>query len=146
MRCSSLDSLVKDEIHSKSLALKNGKKAWVPHSRTTSLSLSLSLKNTHTPAHLSTKLSRYTFTNSTHTLMLNWHRGVSHADGMLCSEELTQAPNIKWTQAFYISSSNSNWQQKPWNMMCDKKKSIYEICHVAVATLNAHDKNTLAWL
>lgn len=38
---------------------------------------------------------QYTFTHSTHTLMLNWHRGVSHAEGMLCSEELTQAPNIK---------------------------------------------------
>lgn len=93
--------------------------------------LSLFLSQTHTAAHLSMKLSQYTFTHSTHTLMLNRHRGVSHAEGMLCSEELTRAPDIKWTQAFYISSSNGNWQQKPWNTTCVTKISIYEIGHVA---------------
>lgn len=96
----------------------------------------------HTAAHLSAKFSQYTFTHSTHThtLKLNWHRGVSHAEGMLCSEELTRAPNIKWTQAFYISSSNGAWQQRPWNMTCVTKISIYEI-HMSCSTLNAHDKN-----
>lgn len=60
--------------------------------------------------------------------MLNWHRGVSHAEGMLCSEELTRAPNIKWTQAFYISSSNGTWQQRPWNTTCDKNVYLKISC------------------
>ncbi len=82
--------------------------------------LSLFLSQTHTAAHLSTKLSRYTFTHSTHT-----HTYAKLAQGR--SEELTRAPNIKWTQAFYISSSNGNWQQKPWNMTFDKNIYLWNL-------------------
>lgn len=88
----------------------------------------------HIAAHLA-KLSQNVFTRSTHThtntLMLNWHRGVSHAEGMLCSEELTWGTNIKWTQVF--TSAHQTAPDIRNLEICVTKISIYEIFHVAVA-------------
>ncbi len=128
----------------KSLASKNGKKAWLPHSRTTSLSLSLS--NTHPHTRLLTSQWNYHGTRSPTPHTHSCYTGTGASVMLTACYVLRNSHEhqISNEPRHFTSAQQTATDSRNLDIWRLTKISIYEICQVAVGALNAHDKNTLA--